>query len=149
MASTGSWQGWRRQSQPLPWTRCFQKGLRVSVHSGGPFSMQGWVSHCGHLSLGQEPCRLSLQRFSCQSLSRYRCRWRWMFSLRAWDIGACGWGSCRHRGLICPLCWPVPSWPGVFGKGSLRYRSPLRGSLGPEPVAPTAVGTGLGSGVLL
>ena len=54
MASTGSRQGWRLQSQPLPWTRCFQKGLQVSVQSGGPFSLQGWVSHHGHLGLGQE-----------------------------------------------------------------------------------------------
>ena len=57
MASTGSRQGWRLQSQPLPWTRCFQKGLWVSVQSGGPFSLQGWVSHHGHLGLGQEPGR--------------------------------------------------------------------------------------------
>ena len=35
--------------------RCFQKGLRVSVQSGGPFSLQGLVKHCGHLGLGQEP----------------------------------------------------------------------------------------------
>ena len=55
MASTGSRQGWRLQIQPLPWMRCFQKGLRVSVQSGGPFSLQGWVSHRGHLGLGQEP----------------------------------------------------------------------------------------------
>ena len=55
MASTGSRQGWRLQSQPLPWTRCFQKGLWVSVQSRGPFFLQGWVSHCGHLGLGQEP----------------------------------------------------------------------------------------------
>ena len=55
MASTGSRQGWRLQSQPLPWTRCFQKGLWVSVQSGGPFSLQGWVSHHERVSLGQEP----------------------------------------------------------------------------------------------
>ena len=55
MASTGSRQGWRLQSQPLPWTRCFQKELWVSVQSGGPFSLKGWVSHHGHLSVGQEP----------------------------------------------------------------------------------------------
>ena len=53
MTSTGSRQGWRLQIQPLPWMRCFQKGLRVSVQSGGPFSLQGWVSHSGHLGLGQ------------------------------------------------------------------------------------------------
>ena len=55
MASTGSRQGWRLQIQPLPWVRCFQKGLRVSVQSGGPFSLQGCISHRGHLGLGQEP----------------------------------------------------------------------------------------------
>ena len=55
MASTGSRQGWRLQSQPLPWTRCFQKGLWVSVQSWGPFSLQGCISHRGHLGLGQEP----------------------------------------------------------------------------------------------
>ena len=37
----------------------------------------------------------------------------------------------------------------VSGKGSLRSRCPLSGSLGPAPVVPTAVGTGLGSGVWL
>ena len=54
MASTGSRQGWRLQSQLLPWTRCFPKGLWVSVQSGGPFSLQEWVSRRGHLGLGQE-----------------------------------------------------------------------------------------------
>ena len=55
MASTGNRKGWGLQSQPLPWTRCFQKELWVSVQSGGPFSLQGWVSHRGLLSVGQEP----------------------------------------------------------------------------------------------
>ena len=55
MASTGIRQGWRLQSQLCSWTRCFQKGIWVSVQSGGPFSLQGWVSHHGHLGLGQEP----------------------------------------------------------------------------------------------
>ena len=55
MASMGSRQGWRLQSQPLHWTRCFQKGLWVSVQSGGLFSLHGWVSHRGHLGLEQEP----------------------------------------------------------------------------------------------
>ena len=55
MASTGIRQGWRLQSQPRSWTRCFQKGIWVSVQSGGPFSLQGWVSHPGSLGLGQEP----------------------------------------------------------------------------------------------
>ena len=47
------------QNSALPWTRCFQKwswkGLWVSVQSRGPFSLQGWVSHHGRVSLGQEP----------------------------------------------------------------------------------------------
>ena len=55
MASTGSRQGWRLKSQPCSWTRCFQKGIWVSVQSKGLFSLQGWVSHRGHLGLGQEP----------------------------------------------------------------------------------------------
>ena len=55
MASTGIRQGWRLQSQPRSWTRCFQKGIWVSVQSGGPFSLQGWVSHRGRLGLRQEP----------------------------------------------------------------------------------------------
>ena len=55
MASTGSRQGWRLQRQLLPWTRCFPKGLWVSVQSGGPFSLQGWVRHPGNLGLVQEP----------------------------------------------------------------------------------------------
>ena len=55
MASMGSRQGWRLQSQPCPWSRCFQKVLWVSVQSRGPFSLQWWVSHHGHLGLGQEP----------------------------------------------------------------------------------------------
>ena len=55
MASTGSRQGCRLQSQPFPWTRCFQKGLWVSVQVGGWFSLQGWVSDHWNLGLGQEP----------------------------------------------------------------------------------------------
>ena len=55
MASTGSRQGWRLQSHPLPWMRCFQKGLRVSIQRVGPLSLQEWVSQRGHLGLGQEP----------------------------------------------------------------------------------------------
>ena len=35
--------------------RCFQKGLWVFIQSGVPFSLQGWISHRGHLGLGQEP----------------------------------------------------------------------------------------------
>ena len=57
MASTGNRKGWGLQSQPLPWTRCFQKALWVCVQSGGLFLLQGWVSHHGHLGLGQEPGR--------------------------------------------------------------------------------------------
>ena len=72
-----------------------------------------------------------------------------MFSLRGWDIGAWGWGSCRHRAAICPGCWPVPNWPGVFGRGSLRSRSPFSGSLVPAPGATTSVGTGFESGAWL
>ena len=71
-----------------------------------------------------------------------------MFWLRGRDVGAWGWGSCRHRGPICPGCWPEPSWPGVLGKGSRRPRSPLSGSLS-APGDSTAVGTGLASGVWL
>ena len=55
MASRGSRQGWGLQSQPLPRTKGFQKGLWGSVQSGGRFSLQGWVRHGGHLGLGQEP----------------------------------------------------------------------------------------------
>ena len=55
MASIGSRQGQRLQRQLLPWTRCFQKELQVSVQSGGLFSLQGCISHRGHLGLGQEP----------------------------------------------------------------------------------------------
>ena len=55
MASMGGRQGLRLQSPQLPWTRCFQKGLWVSVQSRGPFSLQRLVSHCGHLGLEQEP----------------------------------------------------------------------------------------------
>ena len=36
-------------------TRCFQKGLWVSVQSGGLFYLQGCVSHHGSRGLGQEP----------------------------------------------------------------------------------------------
>ena len=38
-----------------PQTRCFQKGLWVSVQSGGLFFLQGWVIHHGSCSLGQKP----------------------------------------------------------------------------------------------
>ena len=55
MASRGSRQGWGLQSQPLPRTKGFQKGLWGSVQSGGRFSLQGWVRHGGHLGLGHEP----------------------------------------------------------------------------------------------
>ena len=62
----------------------------------------------------------------------------------------CLWlGVLQAQGPICAVCWPVASWPDVFGKGSLRSRSPLSGSLGPEPVATSAVGTGLGRGIWL
>ena len=70
MASTGSRQGWRLQSQPLPWTRCFQKGLQVSVQSGGPFSLQGCISHRGHLGLGQEPGQALPAEVVTHSLTR-------------------------------------------------------------------------------
>ena len=70
MASTGSRQGWRLQSQPLPWTRCFQKGLQVSVQSGGPFSLQGCVSHRGHQGLGQEPGQALPAEVVTHSLTR-------------------------------------------------------------------------------
>ena len=55
MASMGSSQGWRLQSQLLPWMRCSQKRLQVSVQSRGPFSLQGRVSNRRHLGLGQKP----------------------------------------------------------------------------------------------
>ena len=70
MASTGSRQGRRLQSQPLPWTRCFQKGLWVSVQSWGPFSLQGCISHCGHLGLGQEPGQALPAEVVIHALSR-------------------------------------------------------------------------------
>ena len=70
MASTGSRQGRRLQSQALPWTRCFQKGLQVSVQSGGPFSLQGCISHRGHLGLGQEPGQALPAEVVTHSLTR-------------------------------------------------------------------------------
>ena len=157
MASTGSRQGWRLQSQPLPWTRCFQKGLWVSVQSEDPFSLQGWLRHHLHLGLGLEtgqalPAEVMTHPLTWVLLpkpEKVQVQVEVGVLAEGWDIGACGWGSCRHRDPICPACWPVPSWPGAFWKRSLRSRSPLRGSLGPAPVALTAVGTGLGSGAWL
>ena len=70
MASTGSRQGRRLQSQALPWTRCFQKGLQDSVQRGGPFSLQGCISHCGHLGLGQEPGQALPAEVVIHALSR-------------------------------------------------------------------------------
>ena len=100
------------------------------------------------------PCRggdSSPDGFSCQSPNRYRCRCRsrWTFSLRGWDISAWGWGSCRHRDPIFSGYWPVPRWPGVFGRGNLRSLSLLSGSLGPAPGVITSIETGLGSGAWL
>ena len=62
----------------------------------------------------------------------HRCLWLGVLEAQKSDI---------------PSVWPVPSWPSVFGKGSLRSRCPLSGSLDPAPGAPTAVGTGFGGGV--
>ena len=157
MASTGSRQGWRLQSQPLPWTRCFQKELWVSVQSGGPFSLQGWVSHRGLLSVGQEPGQALPAEVVTHPLTRVLLpkpeQVQVQVEVEVFSEGVghrcLGLGSCRHRGPICPVCWPVPCRPGVFGRGSVRSRSPLSGSLGPAPEATTAVGTGLGSGVCL
>ena len=157
MASTGSRQGWRLQSQPLPWTRCFQKGLWVSVQSGGPFSLQGWVSHHGWLGLGQEPGRALPAEVVTHPLTwvllpkpqQVQVQLEVDVLVEGVEHSFLCLGSCRQRGAICPVCWPVPSWPGVFGKGSLRSLAPLSGSLGPVPVATTAVGTGLGSGAWL
>ena len=70
MASTGSRQGRRLQSQLLPWTRCFQKGLQDSVQRGGSFSLQGCISHCGHLGLGQEPGQALPAEVLIHALSR-------------------------------------------------------------------------------
>jgi len=44
------------------------------------------------------------------------------------------------------VCLPIPGWPHVFGRVRLRSRTPLSGSLGPAPRAPTSVGTGVGGG---
>ena len=70
MASTGSRQGWRLQSHPLPWMRCFQKGLRVSIQRVGPLSLQEWVSQRGHLGLGQEPGQALPAEVVIHALSR-------------------------------------------------------------------------------
>ena len=137
MASTGSRQGRRLQSQALPWTRCFQKGLQDSVQRGGSFSLQGCISHCGHLGLGQEPGQALPAEVVIHALSRVllpkpeQVQLQVEVDVLTEGVGHwCLWlGVLQAQGPICPVCWPVASWPDVFGKGSLRSRSPLSGSL--------------------
>ena len=155
MASTGSRQGWRLQSQLLPWTRCFPKGLWVSVQSGGPFSLQGWVSHPGNLGLVQEPGQALPAEVVTHPLTRVllpkpgQVQVQVEVDVLSEGVGhRCLWlGVLQAQKSDIPSVWPVPSWLGVFGKGSLRSRCPLSGSLDPAPGAPTAVGTGFGGGV--
>ena len=70
MASMGGRQGLRLQSPQLPWTRCLQNGLWVSVQNRGPFSLQQLVSHRGHLGLEQEPGQALPAEVVTQALTR-------------------------------------------------------------------------------
>ena len=132
MASTGSRQGMRLQSQPLPWTRCFQKGLWVSVQSGGPFSLQGCISHRGHLGLGQEPGQALPTEVVTHALTRVLLPKPEQVQLQVEvDVLAEGVGHrCLWLGVLqaqrsdMPVCWPVPSWPGVWEGKSQVSMSP-------------------------
>ena len=123
-----------------------------SVQSGGPFSL---LRHHRYLGLGLEPGQALLAEVVTHPLT-------WVLLLKPKQVQVhvevdvlsegvghrCLWlGVLEAQKSDIPSVWPVPSWPSVFGKGSLRSRCPLSGSLDPAPGAPTAVGTGFGGGV--
>lgn len=66
--------------------------------------------------------------------------------LEHWRLGL---GLLQAQRSDLPSVLANSQGPGVFGWGSLRSRSLLSGSLGPAPVAPISLGTGLGGGAWL